>query len=175
MLLNTQMKITEVAHTRQVILVTTRAEVVAALSTQPEITENVFASSWHTPLSFDPPLYAIAVNKKGHSLKILQKSRAFVVNFMPYALKDKVLYCGRNSGEHIDKFKEAGLEKVEADKVDCPRLKDALGYLECTVVNEIEAGDHIIFIGEVLTMQLVKEGNRIFQVIGDIFTTTKEA
>ena len=133
------------------------------------------ALSSHKPLSFDPPLYAIAVGKERHSLKIIQKSRAFVVNFMPYAMKDKVLYCARNSGEHLDKFKEAGLEKEEAEKVDCPRLKDALGYLECIVVNEVEAGDHIIFIGEVLTMQLVKEGNRIFQVKGDIFTTTKEA
>jgi flavin reductase (DIM6/NTAB) family NADH-FMN oxidoreductase RutF len=91
---------------------------------------------------------------------------------MPIELKKEVLFCGRNSGEHLDKFKETGLEKQEAEKIDCPKIKQALACLECEVVNEIEAGDHVILIGKVLNMKKNKNGKRIYQVKGDKFTTT---
>ena len=73
----------------------------------------------------------------------------------------------------MDKFKETGLEKEETDRIDCCRIKKALAYLECHVVNEIEAGDHVIIIGKVLNIGKNKEGKRVYQVKGDTFTTTK--
>jgi len=167
------MKFSDIANPKQVILVTTRAEIKTRFSPELETKDNIFALAWHMPVSFEPPLYAISAGKTRYSAKLIQSSKVFVVNFMPYQLKDAVLFCGRHSGEHVDKFKETGLEKEEADRIDCPRIRQASGFLECRVVNEVEAGDHIIFIGEVLNMKLKKQGKRLFQKGGELFTTTK--
>ncbi len=167
------MKISDVANPRQVILVSSRAEAETKFSPEPETKDNIFTLAWHMPVSFDPPLFAISSGKERYSSKLITISKVFVVNFMDIKFKDKVLFCGRNSGEHMDKFAETGLEKEEADTIDCPRIKQASGYLECKVVQEIESGDHIIFVGEVLKMELKKTGKRIFQKGGDNFTTTE--
>ena len=46
--------------------------------------------------------------------------------------------------------------------------------MECEVINEVEAGDHIIFIGKVLYSELKDESaERLFQKTGTDFTTTK--
>jgi flavin reductase (DIM6/NTAB) family NADH-FMN oxidoreductase RutF len=166
------MRISDISNPRQVILVTSRAVSKAKFAPHKEVRDNVFTLAWNMPVSFDPPLYAISAGKTRYSTHLIKESKVFVVNFMPYEMADAVLFCGTHSGEHMDKFKQAGLEKEEASKIDCPRLKQALGYLECQVVNEIDAGDHIIFIGKVLDMKLKKEGKRIFQH-GNEFITTK--
>jgi len=121
--------------------------------------------------SISPELYAISIGKTRYSLGLIKKSKVFVVNFMPYYLRDAILYCGRTSGVITDKFKETGLHKEEAESVDCPRIAEAIAYLECEVVTEVEAGDHVILIGKVIRSLLKKEEKRIFHIEGNDFTT----
>jgi len=156
------MKITTLTNPRQTILLTCRAEG----------KDNVMTLDWHTPLSFQPMMYAVSIGKTRYSLELVRKSKVFVVNFVPKELEKAVLYCGRYSGRNIDKFKEAGLEKEKAETIDCPRISGALGYLECQVEKEIEVGDHILFIAKVTKANLKKEGKRLFHLFGDKFTTT---
>jgi len=167
------MTIKDVAYPRQAILVSCRSEAKARFSNENEVKDNIIALSWHSPVSFEPELYAIMLSKGRFSYKLIKESKVFVVNFMPFELKKELLFCGRISGRDVDKFEESGLEKEEADTVDCCRIKQALGCLECELVNEIEAGDHVIFIGKVLKTVENKKGKKIFQVKGDSFTTTK--
>jgi flavin reductase (DIM6/NTAB) family NADH-FMN oxidoreductase RutF len=166
------MAIRETAYPRQVILVTSRAEVKIPLSAKKEVKDNIMTLSWHSPISFNPELYAIVIGKERYSYDIIKESKVFIVNFMPIELKKEVLFCGRNSGIHIDKFNETGLEKEEAETIDCARIKQALACLECEVVNEVEAGDHVIIIGKVLKTVEHKKGKKVFQKSGDNFTTT---
>ncbi len=167
------MKVSDAANPRQTILVTSRAEIASKFSPEKKIKDNIFTLSWHMPVSHEPSMYAISSGKERFSTKLIKESKVFVVNFMPLKLEKEVLFCGMHSGEHIDKFKETGLEKEEAEKIDCARIKQACGSLECKVVNEIEAGDHIIFIGEVINIKLNNKEKRIFQKEEEIFTTTK--
>jgi len=166
------MAIRDVAYPRQVILVTSRAEIKPKFSIKKEIKDNIMTLSWHSPVSFNPELYAVMIGKERFSYGLIHESKVFVVNFMPYKLKKEVLFCGRISGENIDKFKETGLIKEEAETIDCCRIKQALACLECEVINEIDAGDHVIFIGKVLKTVSKREEKRVFQVKGDVFTTT---
>ncbi|MBW2978218.1 flavin reductase family protein [Candidatus Woesearchaeota archaeon] len=161
----------DVVNPRQVILITSRAHMVPKFRAKEEEKDNVMTAAWHMPVAFEPPLYAISVGKKRYSLDIIRKGRSFVVNFMPYSMKKEVLLAGRISGEHIDKFAKIGLEKEDAETIDSCRLKDALACLECEVEQEIEAGDHIIFIGRVLKVIKKKGGKRIYQIGGDKFST----
>jgi len=159
----------ELTDPRQVILVTSREEM--DIFGKKEVKDNIITIAWHMPVSFEPNLYAISVGKTRFSKEVISKSKAFVVNFVPFTLKKEALIVGTKSGMHIDKFKEAKLGKEECQNVDCPRVKEALAYIECEVVNEIDAGDHIIFIGKVLNSEIKKKGKRLLQKEKGFVTT----
>lgn len=157
----------------QTVLVTCRGNVKNKFRRGDSLKDNVITLDWHMPVSFEPFLYSICVGKTRFSCGVIQNSKVFVVNFVPYNLKEKVLFCGRNTGENMDKIKESGLTKEESEKVDCFRVKEAVAWLECEVINEIDAGDHIIFIGKVISSHEKDNAPRLFHVEGDEFTTTK--
>jgi len=136
-----------------------------------QLKDNIITLAWHMQVSFKPELYAIAIGKTRFSCELVSKSKCFVVNYVPYELEQEAVFCGSNSGKTTDKFKESGLGKEEAEKIDCPRIKEAVGYMECEVINEVEAGDHIIFIGKVLKSELKKDEKRLLQS-DDGFTTS---
>lgn len=156
------MEITTLANPRQIILLTSRGGG----------RDNIMALAWHTPVSFWPKLYAVAIYREWFSCRLVRASRVFVVNFMSKDSAGAVLVCGRNSGKKKDKFQASGLRKEEADTIDCPRIAQALGYLECRVVRAVTAGDHVVFIAKVLKAKLKKKGKRIFHLGGSRFTTT---
>ena len=151
----------ELTDPRQVILVTSREEM--DILGKKQVKDNIITLAWHMPVSFNPNLYAIAVGKTRFSCEIIKKSKAFVVNFVSDKLKKEVLFCGTKSGMHTDKFSETGFGKEESKSVDCPRIEEALGYIECEVVNEVDAGDHIIFVGKVLNSEVKKADKRLMQ------------
>ena len=156
---------------RQTVLVTCREELEFMGKTK-EI-HNIITVAWHMPVSQSPLLYAIAISKTRASYEIINKSKGFVVNFIPFELKEAALTCGKLSGRHHDKFAEAKLTMEESNHIDCPKIKEAIGYLECHVIEEIEAGDHVIFVGEVTHEQFKGERPRLFHCGGSEFKTTK--
>jgi flavin reductase (DIM6/NTAB) family NADH-FMN oxidoreductase RutF len=156
------MRITDATNPLQTILLTCRAGG----------KDNIITLDWHMPLSFEPMMFAVSIGKTRFSLELVRSSKVFVANFMGNVSEKDVLFCGRNSGRNVDKFAESGLEKEEAKTVDCPRVVQALAYLECEVAGEIETGDHIIFIGKVTHTEEKGKGKRLFHVGGDEFTTT---
>ncbi|MBN2422935.1 flavin reductase family protein [Candidatus Woesearchaeota archaeon] len=155
---------------RQTVLVSCRAHV--RHFGKETVKDNMLAIDWHSPLSFQPMMYCFALAKKRYSYELIRQSKAFVINFISAENEKQVLYCGRNTGRVIDKFKETGLTKEEAESIDCCRIKEAVAYLECEVKEEIETGDHILVIGTVLKSELKENKKRIFHTSGDSFTTT---
>ena len=156
---------------RQTALISTRAE--QDILGKKIIKDNLLAIDWHMPVSFTPMTYAISIDKNCFTKKQIEKSNVFTVNFMPITKKDQVRYCGRYNGEYIDKFKKTGLSKVESSKIECCNIKEAIAWLECNVIEEKTIGDHIIYIGEVVSIQTNKKGKRLFHTQTGNFTTTK--
>tara|TARA_Y100000310_G_scaffold343844_1_gene453448 strand:+ start:158 stop:682 length:525 start_codon:yes stop_codon:yes gene_type:complete len=160
---------------RQTILVTCRGNIKNKFSGREEIKDNIITIDWHTPLSFEPFLYAISVGNARFSHSLILQSKIFVVNFMPFNLKKEVLYCGRHTGQHMDKFQGSGLTKEEGEKVHCYKIKEALAHLECEIVNTIEVGDHTLFIGKVVYSEEKEKGKKLFHLETDDFCTTNDS
>ncbi len=158
----------ELTNPRQTILVTSRN------MEEGKEKDNIITLDWHMPCSFSPLLYAISIGKTRYSCHMVQQSKCFCVNFLPKTLEKETLLCGRRSGQHFDKYHEANLSKEECEKIHCSRIKEAAGFMECEVINEIEAGDHMIFVGKVLASGQTKNEKRLFHITGDKFTTTLE-
>jgi flavin reductase (DIM6/NTAB) family NADH-FMN oxidoreductase RutF len=148
---DTLVMIKDIAKPMQVILVTCRGE-----------KDSIISLAWHMPLSFTPELYGICVGKTRYSHSLISKSKVFCVNFVDIEFKDDVLFCGSNSGKDVDKFGGTRFKKEECETINCPRIAQALAYLECKVVGKKETGDHTIFIGEVKKKALKRTGKRIF-------------
>ena len=100
------MKMTTYTNPRQVILVTCRYKKI----------DNIFTLDWHTPLSFDPKMYAIAVEKTRFSHNLIKKSGVFVVNFMDRKYEKDIYYCGSHSGKNVDKFANTIFQKKNLKK-----------------------------------------------------------
>ena len=162
----------DIINPRQTVVITSKGKAVV-MGKEIE-KENIMPIDWHMPLSLDPPKYGIALNKKSFSLKLIRESGFFIVNFMPYESAKEVCKMGRVSGEHLDKFEETLLAKAEGETLECPRMYDAVAYIECEVEDEMEVGDHVLFIGKIMHVRKVKEGKRLFHIKKDEFTTTKD-
>ena len=65
-----------------------------------------------------------------HKRHFYYKSMSGIFDAPDNELKEAAMICGTKSGMHFDKFKESGLGKEEGKNVDCPRIKEALAYIE---------------------------------------------
>ena len=113
---------------------------------------NIITLAWHSPLSFNPPLYGISMDPKRYSHNLIMDSKEWVVNFAPFSIVEKLHYCGRHSGRNVDKFRETGLTPVPAEKVSAPLIKECYSHLECRLAETKKYGDHTLFVGEVVNV-----------------------
>lgn len=102
------------------------------------------------PASFKPPLLVISVSPRRFSYELIKRQGEFVVNIPTVELLDKVVLCGHITGRGVDKFKQLGLTPGRARVVSVPIVEECVAHLECKVFKEVEAGDHCLFIGEVV-------------------------
>jgi flavin reductase (DIM6/NTAB) family NADH-FMN oxidoreductase RutF len=143
---------------------------VVLITSQYKEKDNIMTVAWHSPLSFNPPLFGIAIGKTRFSHNLIKKSKEFGVNFIDRKLEKAMLICGSISGRGKDKFKEAKLTRKKAKYISAPLIKEAVAWLECKVVKTIDVGDHTFFVGEVLGWE-EKGKERIFQKFGRKFLT----
>ncbi len=90
----------------------------------------------------EPPLFLACVDKKSATLGPLLESGVFALNILALD-QDKVSNTFASKGE--DKF--AGVP-TETGDLGVPLIAGALAAAEFRVVRTVEAGDHVIFIGE---------------------------
>ena len=96
-------------------------------------------------LSTEPPLMLVAVDKSSRTLPAIVHARQFVINFLKFGSAD---LATRFASKADDKFKDVAF--VQSAVVGAPILRDAcVAYAECVIVDEIEAGDHWIFVARV--------------------------
>lgn len=131
--------------------------------------DNIMAASWVFPLSMEPPLFGVSLSGKGYSCGLIRKGRAFGINMPHPELQKATLACGRQSGRDIDKFKEAGLAREEATHV--PLVKECPVSIECEVVEEMTAGDHVVFVGKAIKTVKRFEAKGLYHLGGNEFVS----
>jgi len=61
-------------------------------------------------------------------------------------------FVGLTSGRDTDKFPATGLTPVKSDRVDAPYVEEFPLVLECKVLETLDLGTHVQFIGEILNV-----------------------
>ena len=128
---------------------------------------NIITIAWLIPVSINPPLVGMSIGPSRFSYGLIRETGEFVVNVASYDIAQQVLFCGRHSGRDVDEFAETELTPKEAQFVRPPIIEECIAHLECRVVQDIEAGDHHIVVGEVLatyTNRGILEDNGLYRL-----------
>jgi len=104
-------------------------------------------------VSLDPPLVLACVEKKAHTLPAIHSSGVFAINVLASDQRDL-----------SKRFATDGNEAVRFEGLACrvgasgaPWLPGALAVVDCRVAAVHDAGDHVIFVGEVLATDFAEE------------------
>lgn len=115
---------------------------------------NVMPLAWHAPLSSDPPLIGISIERSRHTVDMIQHAHEFALNFPTWPLLHHVQYLGAMTGSQIDKFEATQLEVFDAVRVSAPLIEGCAAWIECSVEQVIPVGDHVLFVGLPLAVQV---------------------
>ena len=116
--------------------------------------KNAMAVAWHSPVSFKPPLYGIAISPKRYTCHMINESKQFGINFMPQGAAETIAAVGGSSGSFTDKFTEFNIGEDSAVKTDVPILQEAYAAYECKVVDNRIFGDHAWITGEIVAVHI---------------------
>src|SRR5690554_4362233 len=87
--------------------------------------QNVMAAGWHSYISFDPPVYGIAVGKERFTYDLIKNSESFAINFVPAEYAHYIEAAGKLTGRDGDKFERVGMKWKEGETVPSPILEAA--------------------------------------------------
>lgn len=125
--------------------------VVTLVTTRYRDKVNVMPASWTAPVSYNPPRVGVAVAPIHVTYDLIRRSAVFALNIPGRPLAEQVERAGRLSGREVDdKLAALGLTEEEADEIEVPLIAECLAHIECGLVEAVELGDHVWFVGEVL-------------------------
>ncbi len=100
-------------------------------------------------VSLSPPLVMVCLDKASNTLELVEAAKVFSVNVLAQGQEE--LSHRFASKEHEDvRFK--GLDCKQGAN-GCPHIPGAVSTMDCRVVDTLDAGDHVIYIGEVDAVQ----------------------
>lgn len=124
------------------------------VSVEHEGKKNIISIGMFAFFSGKPTLVGVGIAPSRYSFELVRKSGEYVVNVVDEKLMEAVRICGEKSGREVDKFELAKLTPVRGVKVKAPLIQESPVSIECKVVKEVEVGDHVWFIGEVLAVHV---------------------
>ena len=115
---------------------------------------NGFTASWVTQGSFDPPLIVMAVRAEGSSHGIIQRTKKFSLNVLSSKQKELAAVFFKPQISLGGRFETAPYTLGE---LGLPILDGCIGGVECTVIGDVQRGDHTVFVAEVKTAKLISD------------------
>lgn len=141
-------------------------QVAIAIAKDREGKPNPITLGWVMPVSSDPPMVAIAIGKTRYSVETITHSRSFTLAYPSEAMKDMALVFGQESGRDVDKLEKTGCATQPAAEIDSVLLTDAVANFECELESYMPAGDHMVFVGRVLSSYINSEPQKRLYTTG---------
>lgn len=114
-------------------------------------------AAWAGICCSTPPCLYFAVRPSRYTHACVTARQAFSVNIPGIEHAPAVDYFGCVSGRNVDKFAAAGLTASPGRYVDAPCIVEFPLALECKVVQALELGTHVMFIGEIVDVSCNEE------------------
>lgn len=111
---------------------------------------NLMALSWWTYASNNPPTVVVCLSRRGYSGQLIAANKEFSLCLPDETLQQAAFACGTCSGRDTDKAEKFGIELADASVIAPKLVKHSRAAMECRVVSTAEAGDHWLFVAEVV-------------------------
>jgi flavin reductase (DIM6/NTAB) family NADH-FMN oxidoreductase RutF len=121
---------------------------VTVITTRTAEGDHGMTASAFMSVSLDPPLISVCLDRRSKMLGKVQKSRRFAVNILSQHMRPHALhFAGRPDGTLPD---ETLMDLFLEHRGDLPILRNATAVIVADVVQQVEAGDHMLLLGHVL-------------------------
>ncbi|UCH39568.1 MAG: flavin reductase family protein [Gammaproteobacteria bacterium] len=102
-----------------------------------------FTANSFSSVSIDPPLLLVSIARSAYGCEIFTRSRGFAVNIL-----------AQNQRELSNRFARAGADKFVDQNwrqavTGSPILENVVAWFDCSHFQQVDAGDHVILIGQV--------------------------
>ncbi len=102
--------------------------------------------NWVTQAAFEPPLIVVGVKADSSAHEIIKDANAFALNILGKGQQNTAFAFFKSVEREGDTI---GGEAFRSGTTGAPVLESAPAFIECSLVETIEKGDHSIFVGEV--------------------------
>ena len=117
----------------------------------PEFAHGITVNSF-TSVSLDPPLVLICVDRRTIAYELLPKAGAFAINILAENQRWISDFFAKRLA--IDPADEFATIPHHSGNGGAPLIDGAIAYIECRLASTIPAGDHDIFISDVLSADI---------------------
>ena len=106
----------------------------------------------------EPPRVAVIINKKNLTHEFILNSKVFSASVLEESTPMIFLGpFGFRSGRDVDKLSKVDFKE---GMTGCPLITEhALSVLEAEVIDQIDLGTHTVFIGNVVSSEILKKGS----------------
>lgn len=111
--------------------------------------DNALVVAYCCNCSFDPPMLMVGIVPSRYSYNMIMENKVFVAHIPSKAQQELFNVCGSKSMRDGDKLKEINANIEDGKVVNCGILTDCPVAAECTVVDSIKTGSHVMFVGKV--------------------------
>ena len=115
-----------------------------------------FTANSFNSVSLDPPLVTWSLGLRSRSLAAFESAERYAVNVLAH---DQIELAHRFSRPHADRFAGVAFRLGHAD---APMIEGCVAWLECRHHARHAAGDHVVFIGEVVTVERARGSGLVF-------------
>ena len=115
-----------------------------------------FTANSFNSVSLDPPLILWTITRRSASLTAFEAAERYAVNVLS---SEQAELARRFSRPHADRF--AGVAH-RLGWSDAPLIDGCIAWLECRHHGRHPAGDHVVFVGEVVTVERARGQPLIF-------------
>ncbi len=113
---------------------------------------NGFTTCWVSQVSFHPQQVVVAARKDQHTHDMIESGGVFSLNYLDTEQED----IARKFTEPLEHESGTvgGSAYTSGEATGAPLFEEAFAHLECRVVGKMEAGDHTVYLGEVVASNL---------------------
>lgn len=112
-------------------------------------TTNLSTISWWMPLSFNPNLFAVAINHGSHGGERLRETGEAVLAIPSVGSEGFIFGCGSKNGGEVNKAEAFGIELRQIDGTGIQIPARSAAAVVGKLVRYEETGDHNLYILEV--------------------------
>jgi flavin reductase (DIM6/NTAB) family NADH-FMN oxidoreductase RutF len=126
-------------------------------SRSPDGVDNLAPHSLFTCACADPPVLQFTSVGEKDSLRNIEATREFVINFAPERLFEQVNATATNFPPEISEFEAVGIAAEPSARVSPPRVANSPIAFECELLETVSFGDSTVIFGRVLLATVAED------------------